>query len=231
MGRAYFLFLVVGWVTGCGGDAQGTKPTGTGGNAGNAGVGDGGSVGGNQGGGGAGPVPPPAQGAFWVNVKSVSPSPAGKMCPSGASLTFDVPAVELTSGVPETLDGDTYLHKLIDGEDRAEVTCAVQGESAFTLEGTIRLGNKSLTLSSGTLAADKKGMARVTLRDSGTPGFPGTLSSTSANCTLDAAAAAGNNFQVKAGSIWAHFSCPSVEQAPTDYCQASGYFVLENCQQ
>ena len=177
------------------------------------------------------PVPPPAQGAFWANVKSVSPAPAGKMCPSGASLTFDVPVVDPSKIPPETLDTDTYLHKLIDGEDSAKVSCAVKGKSSFTVEGTIQLGNKSLAISSGTLGADKKGTARITLRDSGTPGFSGALSAPSANCTIDAAAAAGNNFQVKAGSIWGRFDCPSVEQAPSNYCKAEGFFVLENCDQ
>lgn len=177
------------------------------------------------------PVPPPAQGAFWANVKSVSPVPPGKMCPSGASLTFDVPTVDPNANPPETLDRDTYLHKLVDGEDKAEVSCTVKGKTSFTLEGTIKLGNKSLAISNGTLGDNKKGTARITLRDSGVPGFSGALSAPSANCVIDAAAASGNNFQVKAGSIWGHFDCPSVEQAPSDYCKADGFFVLENCDQ
>jgi hypothetical protein len=220
MGRALLLVLMVGWVTGCGGDAQGSKPSDAQGTAGA----------GNQGG-AAGAVPPTPQGAFWVNVKSVSPAPAGKMCPSGASLTFDLPAVDPTRMPPETLDADTYVRTLIDGEDAAQVTCTVQGTSTFSLEGKIALGSKSFTLSSGTLAADKTGTARITLRDSGSPGFPGTLASPSANCALVASAELGNSFQVKPGSIWGHFSCPSIEQAPSDYCQASGFFVLENCEQ
>lgn len=222
-----FLLLVVGWLIGCGGDSQGSKASGASGDGGASAAGSGGSLGGP----GAGPVPPPAQGAFWANVRSVSPPPAGKSCPAGATLSFDLPAVDPTSTPPQTLDADTYLHKVIDGEGAAEVTCAVKGASSYTVEGTITLGTKSLAISSGTLGADKMGTARITLRDSGTPGFAGALSAPSANCTLDAAAAAGNNFQVKAGSIWAHFSCASVEQPPSDYCRAEGYFVLENCDQ
>jgi hypothetical protein len=224
MCRGVLVFLVLGWVIGCGGDSQGTKGSG----------GDGASdasAGGDQGGAGGGAVPPPAQGAFWANVRSVTPPPPGKMCPSGASLTFDVPAVDPTSLPSQTLDADTYVHRLIDGEDGAQVTCAVKGASAYTLEGTITQGFKSLTISSGTLGADDKGMARITLRDSGNPGFSGNLSAPSANCTIDAAAALGNNYQVKPGSIWAHFSCATVEQPPSDYCRAEGYFVLENCDQ
>jgi len=177
------------------------------------------------------PVPPPAQGAFWASVKSVSPTPAGKMCPSGASLTFDVPTVDPASNPPQTLDADTYVVHKIDGEDQAEVSCSIKGGGTFTLEGTLKLGNKSLSITSGTIGDNKKGTARITLRDSGSPGFSGALSAPSANCVIDAASAAGNNFQVKAGSIWAHFQCPSIEQAPSDYCQAEGFFVLENCDQ
>ena len=226
--RGCLLFLVVGWVIGCGGDSQGSKATGTGGDGGDSAAASGDGLGGATGG---GSVPPPAQGAFWANVRSVTPPPAGKACPSGASLTFDLPAVTPTATLSETLDADTYVHRLIDGEDTAQVKCTVHGTSSYTLEGAITQGAKSLAISSGTLGADNKGTARVTLRASGSPGFSGSLSAPSANCTIDAAAAAGNNYQVKAGSIWAHFSCPSVEQPPSDYCQAEGYFVLENCDQ
>ena len=232
MGRALLVLLVVGCFTGCGGEAHGSKASDAGGTGGNTTATTGGnaSAGGKQSQAGAGPAPPPRQGAFWVNVKAVSPAPAGKMCPSGASLTFDVPAAT-PSNPPQSLDGDTYLQKVIDGENQAAVSCSVSGESSFTLEGQIQLGNKSLSISSGALGADKKGMARIILRDSGFPGFSGALSSPSANCVIDAAAAAGSNLQVKAGSIWGHFSCASVEQPPSDFCLAEGYFVFENCDQ
>lgn len=231
MGRALLLLFAVGWVTGCGGESHGSKPSDAGGatSAGGTGGNSAASTGGNQNEAGAG-LAPSAQGAFWVNVKSVSPAPAGKMCPSGASLTFDVPAVTATN-TTEALDGDTYLHKVVDGEDRAEVTCTVSGDSTFTLEGSIQLATKSLSIANGTVGANKQGAATITLRSSGSPGFSGSLSSPSPNCVLDAAPGAGNNFQLKPGSIWGHFSCASVEQAPSDYCRAEGYFVLENCKQ
>ncbi len=110
------------------------------------------------------------------------------------------------------------------------MSCTVSGNSAFTLEGAIKLGAKSFAITSGTLASDKKGTAQITLRDSGTPGFSNALSAPSAGCEIDAAAAAGNHYQVKAGSVWAHFSCASVQAEPSDFCQAQGYFVLENCE-
>lgn len=225
MHRGFLPFWVVGCVIGCGGDSQGSKASDGGGDGGAAA-----SDGGGAGTGGA-VAAPPAQGAFWANVRSVSPPVAGKTCPAGASLSFDLPAVEPAGAAPETLDANTYLHTLIDGEGAAQVKCAVKGALSYTLEGNITLGAKSFALSRATLGADRKGAAQITLRDSGSPGFSGALSSPTANCMLDAAAAAGNNYQVKAGSIWAHFVCASVEQAPSDYCQAEGYFVLENCDQ
>jgi hypothetical protein len=177
------------------------------------------------------PVPPPAQGAFWANVRSVSPQPAGKSCPSGASLTFDVPAANPNAIPSETLDQDTYKLRKIDGEDQAEVSCSVKGGGSFTFEGSLKLGARALSITNGTIGADKKGTARITLRASGNPGFSGALSAPSANCVIDAAAAPGNRFEVNPGRIWARFQCPSVEQIPSDYCQAEGFFVLENCDQ
>ena len=101
------------------------------------------------------PVPPPAQGAFWANVKSVSPAPAGKMCPSGASLTFDVPAANPSAIPSETLDADTYkLHK-IDGEDQAEVSCSVKGGGSFTFDGSIKFGARALSISNGSIGDNK----------------------------------------------------------------------------
>ena len=174
------------------------------------------------------PVPPPAQGAFIASVNSVSPSPPGKSCPAGAAFTYDVPNESETKPT-EVLDADTYLHKIIDGEDASTVRCEVKGGSTFTFSGRISLGGKALEISDGTLGADKKGTARITVTNS--LRISTSLSAPSANCVVNAAGAAGNNFQVRAGSMWASFSCPSVEAIPADYCKADGFFVLENCDQ
>jgi hypothetical protein len=40
-----------------------------------------------------------------------------------------------------------------------------------------------------------------------------------------------DNFQVQPGAMWASFSCAAVVAEPSDYCTASGIFVLENCEQ
>jgi hypothetical protein len=177
------------------------------------------------------PVPPASQGAFIASVRSVSPAPVGKMCPSGAALTFDVPNINDTKPA-EVLDGDTYLHKIIDGEDTSTVNCSVKGKSTFTFGGRIALGPRAIEISNGTMGANMKGTARITLTDSGMPGFSHALSAPSVtSCTIDASAMTASGFQVKAGSMWASFSCSSVEAQPSDYCKADGFFVLENCSQ
>ena len=174
------------------------------------------------------PVPPPAQGAFKASVKPSSPAPLGKSCPTSA-YTYDVPIV-LDTKPAEVLDEDNYTHKIIDGESGASVSCTVKGGSTFTFSGKISMGDRGLSISNGTIGADKKGTAQITVIKSGQPGFP-TMISPMANCTVDAAKANGNNYQVKAGSMWAKFTCASVESPPSDSCAADGFFVLENCNQ
>lgn len=176
------------------------------------------------------PVPPPAQGAFWAHVQSLSPPIADKACPV-TDLAYDVPTVDTQLIPPETLDQDTYKHHLIDGQDGATVRCSVSGSSTFTFSGRVSLGGRALDIASGTLGANKMGTARITVTKTDQPGFSHSLTSPSANCTINAAAAADNKFQVKAGSIWASFSCASVEAAPTDACRSTGFFVFENCDQ
>jgi hypothetical protein len=174
------------------------------------------------------PVAPPAQGAFLASIKAPSPSPAGKRCPTSVSFTYDVPSI-LTSKPLEALDQDTYLHKTVDGEDNASVSCKVAGSSSFNFSGRIVLGGRALSIANGTLGADKKGTAQITVTNS--ESLSNSLVSPTPNCVVNAAADASNRFQVKAGSMWASFTCPSVEAQPTDYCSANGFFVLENCEQ
>lgn len=171
------------------------------------------------------PVAPPAQGAFITTIRAPSPAPNGKSCPTSVSSTYDVPRI-LDTKPTEQLDQDTYLHRTVDGENNAQVSCKVSGSS---FSGRIVLGGRALSLANGTLGADKKGTAQITVTNS--EALSGSLISPSANCVVNAAKDGTNNFQVKDGSIWASFSCPSVEAPPNEYCTASGFFVLENCDQ
>jgi hypothetical protein len=107
------------------------------------------------------PVPPPAQGAFIASVKPASPQPAGKSCPTSA-VTYDVPNIRDTKPAEVLTDG-RYLHKIVDG-DAGGVSCTVKGGSGgFTFSGKITQGDRGLNISDGTLGADKKGTARMTL--------------------------------------------------------------------
>ena len=177
------------------------------------------------------PVPPPAQGAFWAHIVSVSPPVPGKMCPSGAALTYDVPVVDMTSPT-ESLTDSRYLHKIIDGENASTVKCSVKaGSGGISFEGRVSLGGKALEISSGTLPDKISGTARITFTKSDSPGFSNALSSPAGGCTVNAVLGKDKVVQAKAGSMWAHYSCTAIEHEPSDSCKSDGYFVLENCDQ
>jgi len=183
------------------------------------------------------PVPPPAQGAFIAEVRS---GVAGRQCPSGASITYDVPVVSPTDPSADCqkrgftsckLDADTYLHHVINGEDGVEASCSVKGKGPFTFEGQVRSGGQGIAISGGTLGADGKGTARITLTKTNMPGFSSALSSAPAGCTIQATLDEKGKLQAKAGSMWASYTCPVVLHEPGEGCTATGYFVLENCDQ
>lgn len=167
-------------------------------------------------------VPPPGQGAFIVSLTS---GVANKACPSGASSTFDVPSV-LASTPTEVLSSNTYLHRTIDGESDAKVSCSVKGSSSFTFSGRIASGGRVLELSEGVLPNNMQGTARITVANGAT--LSSSLTSPAADCVVRVVSNS-KGIQVKSGSLWATFTCTSVEHQPTDGCGASGTFVLENC--
>lgn len=178
------------------------------------------------------PVPPASQGAIWVAIQSNSPAPAGKSCPSGTSTSYDVPNVDPQIIPSEVLDDDTYLHWIVDGQNQSSVSCTVKGGDTFSFSGRLKGPTKgglgSIEISDGTLDATHKGTATITISD--TAALSQSLASPSAACTIDAVKGNGNH-QVQPGSIWASFTCSSVEAQPSDYCKAHGFFVLENCAQ
>jgi hypothetical protein len=170
------------------------------------------------------PVPPPAQGAFYVSLTSVSP-PNGRQCPSGAATSFDVPPL-LATKPTEILTTNTYLHSSIDGEGDAKVSCSVKGSSSYTFAGRIASQGRLLELSDGVLSNNMTGTARVMVTDSSK--LSNALTSPAADCTIKVVTNS-KGVQVKSGSLWAEFSCVSVEVAPSFGCGAKGVFVLENC--
>jgi hypothetical protein len=170
---------------------------------------------------------PPSQGAFTLTLKSVSPAPAGKACPAGAAASFAIPQVDQPN---ELLSNTTYLHWVVDGEAGAKVSCKVAASGGFSFEGAVQQAGRALQISQGTLGADHQGTARITVANSQL--LSSALSSPMAmDCTVSAAKMGFDNFQVQPGAMWASFVCAAVVAEPSDYCTASGIFVLENCEQ
>jgi hypothetical protein len=171
------------------------------------------------------PQPLPAQGAVVFSIEPASTAPAGASCPTSA-FTSSIPDTSMTPA--EALDADTFMHKVIDGEDGAAVSCHVEEQDGFVFAGDVKLGGRGLRIEGGTLSADRTGNATITVIDN--LRLPGDLSSSEA-CVVNAMLGSGNNFQVHAGAMWAQFSCAAVEAPPSDACSANGFFVLENCAQ
>lgn len=165
---------------------------------------------------------PAAQGAGVFSLSAPSVETPGKMCPV-ASLTNALPGVN----GPSMLDANTYMKHIVDGEGEAAVSCTVSGTSSFTFEGSLQLGRLALKITNGVLGDDKTGTADITVTDG--QNLSGSLTSP-APCSIDATTTSDQTFQIKPGSMWAGFDCPSVEQAPSESCAASGIFVLENCE-
>jgi hypothetical protein len=144
--------------------------------------------------------------------------------------------------VDEVLDDNTYLHWIVDGQDKSIVNCSVKGGASgysfsgrvtgpteANVGGTPTRGLGSLQITSGTLDGTGKGTATITF--SNTAGLSQPLGSPPGNCIIDAAKNNSNAHQVQPGSMWASFSCSAITAEPSDYCQARGVFVLENCAQ
>lgn len=154
-------------------------------------------------------------------VASVSPAVPGKACPAGGSFTSQVPQVEAPA---EMLSDATYLHHVVDGDAMTAVSCRVAGTGRFELEGKITQGTRSLQIADGVVEAGH-GTARIVVIDAQHLSTP--LSSP-LTCSLNVSTGAT---QIQRGAVWATFDCASVEAPPSDYCRASGVFVLENCEQ
>lgn len=162
---------------------------------------------------------PAAQGAITFSLQAPSPAPVGKACPS-AAFSSELPT---GNGPSES----SYLAHVVDGEAGAVVSCRVAGSTIFEISGKVQLAGRGLIIEDGTVGADERGTASITVIDSAR--LSTSLRGTS--CMLSVETGSGSNLQIKSGSVWARFSCPSVESPPSDHCQASGFFVLENCEQ
>jgi hypothetical protein len=166
------------------------------------------------------PVPLPAQGAITLSVTTPSQPVPAMMCP--------VPGKQYLVGSKGNAPTETDPgESLIDG-DGATVSCSVHGSGPYTFSGSLHASTTegdpiTVTFTGGTVDADKKtGSVSVNLY---TPQLAGNFDSGSTPCTVTVI-----NGQVKNGSIWAQFSCPSVASPPSNLCGiGTSTFVFENC--
>ncbi|MEI9938869.1 MAG: hypothetical protein WDO69_16755 [Pseudomonadota bacterium] len=119
--------------------------------------------------------------------------------------------------------GDT----LIDGEHNASIKCSVKGNGPFQISGTVQGSSGEhepvMVSVSGTINADKlTGTGSVNVYTPLLTGF----ASADGTCTFTVI-----NQQVKPGSLWMTFKCPSITQPPGRSCLVgdSSAIVLENC--
>lgn len=167
------------------------------------------------------PVPLPAQGAISLSIQKPLSNVNGSSCPeSGATYQVGGP------GIPSTTStGDS----VIDGDNGAKISCSVKGSGPYTFSGsfhgTTPDGNHypiTVSFSSGTV--DKDGVNGTVAVSVFTPVLAANFSSTDA-CTVTVL-----NKQIKGGSIWAKFSCPSITNPPSGLCRVGdSVIVFENC--
>jgi hypothetical protein len=165
------------------------------------------------------PVPRPAQGNVTLSVQQ----------PMTGSPTCPVPGKIYVVGNPLGPSATSAGDRLIDGEHGATIKCSVHGSGPFTFSGSIH-GTSSekdpvtVTFTGGMISADKlTGTGTVSVYTPSVDGF----TSSDASCTFTVVSQ-----QVKHGSLWATFSCPSITQSSTaKSCQigSTSAFVLENC--
>jgi hypothetical protein len=162
----------------------------------------------------------PAQGAINLQI-------------GGPSTTCPEPGMVYPVGKPAPSDTNPG-QSVIDGESGTTITCSVRGTGPYTFSGSIHATSGdaqrdpiSVTFSGGTINADRKtGSVSVGVF---TPQLDGNFTSGSTPCTVMVI-----NQQVKGGSIWADFSCPSLTQPPSGECSSGvapsvSTLVLENC--
>jgi len=172
------------------------------------------------------PVPRPPQGNLKLSVQT----------PTTGSATCPVPGKTYIIGNPNAPDANQPGDRLIDGEHSATIKCSVKGSGPYTFSGTVQAVSSehakvTLTITNGMINADKlTGTATVGLF---TTDLAGTFNSPEGGCAVKVIS--GN---VKPGSLWAQFSCPSITETSTGKACSIGpdpigssitTVVFENC--
>jgi hypothetical protein len=181
------------------------------------------------------PVPLPAQGAISLQVggpSSTCPEP-GNIYPVGRLVNdpSDPTGKHKIAQAPSETDPG---HSVVDSEGDTKVSCSVRGKGPFTFSGSIHATSNdeakdpiAVTFQNGVVMPDMKtGTVDVSVF---TPQLLAQYASGSTPCTLTVI-----NQQIKGGSIWADFSCPSLTSPPSNACSSGvapsvSTVVFENC--
>ena len=176
------------------------------------------------------PVPLPAQGAVTLGLQT--PQAATQtLCPVGGK-SYQVGAKKKV-GTVITVQAPNQITpgvSVIDGDSGTSVNCSVrkQADGSFKFSGSLSASTSendpiNVTISNGVINADKvNGTGEVSVF---TPQLSGTLDSGATPCTFTVI-----NSQVKGGSIWTNFECPSITAAPARECSVvASTIVFENC--
>jgi hypothetical protein len=168
--------------------------------------------------GGAGALP--GQGALTLQI-------------GGPSTTCPEPGMVYPVGKPAPSDTDPG-QSVIDGESGTAISCSVRGTGPYTFSGSMHATSTdqgrdpiTVTFSNGTVNADKT-MGTVSVGVF-TPQLDSNFTSGSTPCVVTVI-----DHQVKRGSIWANFSCPSLTSPPSGECSSGvapnvSTLVFENC--
>jgi hypothetical protein len=162
--------------------------------------------------------PIPSQGAMSVDLINPCMEASSTTCPT-TSLTIDLPKAEGPNS-------DQYPAHLVDGEAAAQVSCRVASTDAdaYEVEGVLASGGTRLLISDLTIA-DNQGDGVVMFGDSSQ--FSESYTGLCQFLTREA----GTSLQIKAGSLWGSFACSSLTTQGGVARRATGFFILENCDQ
>ena len=175
------------------------------------------------------PVPPPAQGALTLYVDQPTTHVDGRSCPAPGN-TYQIAATDSKTKMLAAPSSITPGESLISGEQGSKISCSVKkSSSGFAFSGSIH-GNSQpsgsvvdLQMQAGAIdGTTLTGTANVTIY---TPELSAQFVSTMA-CSVTVLQS-----QIKGGSMWATFACPTVQADPSGACGIGSLstVVFENC--
>lgn len=177
------------------------------------------------------PVPPPAQAAVSLQIGQPNVQVNGMTCPIVKTYrvgAFDSKTMKVLA--PTSTDPG---QSLISGESGSTISCSVTGGGGnFRFSGSIHAATDegdliSVSFANGVITGSSTGTADVGVY---TPQLSANFNSTMP-CTFTIFPGKDGQ-QIKGGSMWASFACPSISAPPSGLCgvlQSQSVVVLENC--